>query len=126
MLHENGNKLHQSVLVAIQSIVVLDLVMVDLLDCCKKVILDINLDDLMEEVFLLERFVLLQSCLVCLLKNIDALFDLSTTDHLPESIQHYLATRANIIRPLSIESAILKLLNPNWEILFNSYTLVSG
>ena len=52
--------------------------MVDLLDSWEEIVLDIDLYDLVEEVFLLEGFLLLQSCLVGLFEDIDALFGLST------------------------------------------------
>ena len=77
MLHDDGQYLHQSELIAVLSVVVLDLVMIDLLNRWEEVVLDIDLHDLVEEVFFLEGLLLLKGGFVCLFKDVDAFFDLS-------------------------------------------------
>jgi hypothetical protein len=77
VLHDDGQDLHQSELIAVLSVVVLDLVMIDLFNRWEEVVLDIDLHDLVEEVFFLEGLLLLKGGIVCLFKDVDAFFDLS-------------------------------------------------
>ena len=61
----------------------LDLVHEQLFDCHEEIVIEVDLNYLVEEVLLLEAFVLVEGRLVGLLEYLDALLDLSPAYHLP-------------------------------------------
>ena len=77
MLHEDGYDLHESILMAIDSVQISDLLLVDTFNCRIKFVFKVDLNNLVEKVLFLETFFFVQGGLVALFQQIDSLFGLS-------------------------------------------------